>query len=212
VSKSYGARRVLRGVDLEVGPGVTVALVGENGSGKTTLLRLCAAMLDPDAGEIWLDGRRISADRRRAPGSIGAMLAPQQTWYQRLSGRHNLEFFATMMGMGPREARLAAGQELLDAGLANDAELPVAAYSSGMRARLALARARLGEPSLIVLDEPSSGLDETSLQSLVDQLGSAHGRSGVLVATHDRELAAKVADSILLLSDGRLSSAERAAA
>src|SRR5258708_26732551 len=118
VSKSYGARQVLRGVDLDVGPGVAVAVVGENGSSKTTLLRLCAAMLDPDAGGIWLDGHRISADLRRAPGSIGAMLSPQQTWYHRLSGRHNLEFFATMMGMGPREARFAAGRELLDASLA----------------------------------------------------------------------------------------------
>jgi ABC-2 type transport system ATP-binding protein len=204
VSKAFGSRAVLDDVQLEVGRGEIVALRGPNGAGKTTLLRVCAGMLTPDAGSVWLGGRRAWPDRQAGTPAIGVVLDTFHTWHLRLSGRHNLQYFGVVAGLGRRHARAAADSGIAEAGLLGVAELPVAAYSAGMRARLALVRARLRRPAVLLLDEPSAGLDAASIEAMADQLRSGCVGTSVLMSTHDGLLPSVLGARVVELERGRV--------
>jgi ABC-type multidrug transport system ATPase subunit len=172
-------RRQIGPFDLVVGAGEVVGLVGVNGSGKTSCLRLALGLDPASAGSTHVYGAPVSP--WRPPVGVGLVLEADGC-YPWLSGRDNLRVFAAARGCPPGEveARLA------EAGLAPAADRPVRSYSRGMRQRLAIARARLGDPPLLVLDEPTVALDESATTWLVEVLG-AHvaGGGSVLVASHD---------------------------
>ena len=142
-------------------------------------------------------------DRRRAAAATGVVTATEHTWYPRLSGLQNLEFFAGLAGMRRRSARSAAARALEDAALGPHADKPVGAYLRGMRGRLAIARAWLGDPSVLLLDEPTAGLDAGSAAAFHAQIGRWR-RGAVLLATHSAPEAARLADRALVLDGGRL--------
>jgi ABC-type multidrug transport system ATPase subunit len=202
-TKRFGAVLALDSVDLAVEPGETVVLTGPNGSGKTTLLQLVAGTLEPDAGEVRVAGRDAVRERRGARAHTGAVLGGPGGWYPRLTGRANLEFFAALEELG-EEAPAAVDGALAAVNLREAADRRVGGYSTGMRARLALARARLARPDVLLLDEPTASLDARSVREFREFL-RADGRSrAVLLATHDEEEAALLGNRVVALEAGRL--------
>jgi len=185
VRKSYGARRVLAGISLEARGGEVVAVVGPNGSGKSTLVRIVAGLLRPSRGEVALTvagGAASDAAARRA--RVG-YASPDLALYPELTGRENLEFFATVAGK--RLSTEEAERRLAAVGLAGRGNDPVSEYSSGMRQRLRLAFARGGgEAPLLLLDEPSLALDERGVALVGALVDEQRARGGLtLLATND---------------------------
>ncbi len=208
ISKAYGSLVALDGVDLEVRPGAVVALLGANGAGKSTLIRCFATSIVPDSGHIEVDGVDIVADPGRARSKVGLVLADERSFFWRLSGRRNREFFAALHGLRRAEAAQRASEALEAVNLAEVADRRVDRYSSGMRNRLAIARALLGKPSALLLDEPTRSLDPASslgVRDLVCTLASER-RVAVLVASHDLHEASAIATEVVILVRGRIAS------
>ena len=163
IRKRYGLRPVLRGLNLRVGPGEIVAILGANGAGKSTLLRVLATLLRPEAGTLAIDGIDALARGGDARARIGVVLHHTMV-YPELSGRENLRFHAELRGLNDSAARITAALERVD--LTRRADDLARAYSRGMAQRLSLARALLHEPVLLILDEPFTGLDQASAARL----------------------------------------------
>lgn len=202
-TKRFGPLVALDSIDLTVALGETVVLVGPNGSGKTTLLQLVAGTLEPDAGSVLVSGHDVVRERRAARAHTGAVLGGPGGWYPRLTGRANLEFFATLEGLGG-DAPAAVDAALHAVGLAEAADRSVGGYSTGMRARLALGRARLARPAVLVLDEPTAALDARSVREFREFLRTDDRSPAVLLATHDPEEAVLLGDRVVALRDGRV--------
>jgi len=204
LSKRYGTRQAVDGLDLEVAQGECLALLGPNGAGKSTLLRLLCSLARPSSGQVWLFGRRLergaaSSSLCGALGYVGhALLA-----YRPLSARQNLEFFGRLYGLD-RVATRVEGM-LARFGLAGREDEPLSSLSRGLQQRVSLARAFLHEPRLLLLDEPFNSLDSTGAAVLESALGEARqaGRT-VILATHDLERAAALAGRLAVLRRGRL--------
>lgn len=204
--KRYGKVVALDGVDLELLPGEIVALLGPNGAGKSTLLRIFGSTILPDAGRATVAGHDVFKEWAAVRRSTSLMLGEERSWYWRLTGRHNLEFFAALDGLRRKAARARSAQLLEQVGLQDSADRRVYGYSSGMRARLSLARAFIGDPAVLLLDEPTQNLDALAaitLRETVRRLADEHG-TGVLFATHDLHEASAAATRVLGLTAGRI--------
>jgi len=183
VHRSFGHVRALRGIDFRLDEGDSLAIFGPNGAGKTTLLRVLAGLLRPQQGEVLLDGAppgRTDAAHRRRVG----LIAHYSLLYDGLTAAENLSFYASLYGIADRRA--AVGRALEGVGLAGRADDLVGTFSRGMVQRMAIARALLHEPRVVLLDEPFSGLDQRAaagLRSLLMRL-RAERRTMVLV-THN---------------------------
>jgi ABC-2 type transport system ATP-binding protein len=202
--KSFGKREVCRGIDMEVARGELVALMGRNGAGKSTLLRILAGAVIPDSGKVTVAGHDVLAHRTDAAAVTGVAIGDEHSWYLRLSGRENLEFFAALRGLGAGDRRAAAARAVEEAGLEGAADLAVGKYSSGMRARLALARARLRRSAVLLLDEPSSALDQGWRHEFHESLSRDPDPPAVILVTHDAREAAEVASRAVILAEGQV--------
>jgi heme ABC exporter ATP-binding subunit CcmA len=201
LSKAFGGRTVLDAVDLEVARGQSVALVGANGAGKTTLLACLASVLRPDGGTVHWFGYPAGRDatlRRR----IG-MVAHESGLYSHLTARENLAFAARMSGADNPSRR--ADQWLDRTGLARHADALPTRLSRGMRQRLAVSRALIHDPPLMLLDEPFSSLDAAGSQWLLSLLTDLRdqGRT-ICFVTHEEERVRSLADRVLELRDGKV--------
>ncbi len=195
--RRYGERAALRDVSLELETGRTLVVFGPNGAGKTTLLRMLATLLRPHAGEVRVLGRELPADGYAVRGRIG-FLGHEPLLYRELSGRENLRFHARLHG-----APAARVEEVLDAvGMTARADDPIAELSRGMVQRLAIARAVLHEPELLLLDEPTANLDPAAAAAVQPLIGRASGRTRI-VTSHDPAGGLKGADLALGLKAGR---------
>lgn len=195
LTKRYGDVQALRGIDLAVEAGEIVALLGPNGAGKSTLLRTVATLISPDGGSVRVDGRDATTDALGVRAAIGLVLGEERSLFWRLSGRQNLEFFGALQGLGRDEARRRSSELLERFGLAAVADQRCGEYSTGMRARLGVARALIAAPPVLLLDEPARSLDPLAaadLRELLARLGG-EGRTAILYATHDLHDAAEVA-------------------
>ncbi|HVV84217.1 MAG TPA: ABC transporter ATP-binding protein [Kofleriaceae bacterium] len=212
LGKRYGQHRALASVDLTLAAGEVCALLGPNGAGKSTLIGILSTLARPTAGQVVYHGdggERAVDDRLRA--EIG-LLAHASLCYGELSAIENLVFFAGLYGLPDAEAR---ARTLLDeVGLEPRARTqPARTYSRGMLQRVALARALLARPSLLLLDEPFTGLDRDGAQALGQRLGRAKAEGTiVLVVTHDLEAIADVTDHAVVLRSGKIAGRERASA
>lgn len=206
VSRNFGRRRALVRVSLTCQAGEIIGLLGPNGAGKSTLLSILATLLTPSSGEVRYGGRTAAEAGGALRGCIG-LLAHDLHLYPELSARENLTFFGRLYDVPDVDRRVDAALER--AGLTSRADDGVSGFSRGMRQRLALERALLHEPRLLLLDEPFTGLDDASTSTLVARLRELRGRGGILVlTTHDLDVADGLIDRMAVLRDGRLASAE----
>jgi heme exporter protein A len=187
LGRRFGDKRVLRGVDLDVGDGAFALVTGPNGSGKTTLLRLVAGLALPSEGELQVD---VTRDR------IG-LLAHDPLVYRELTALENLELYGRLYHVPERRERI--GMLLERFGLWDARHERVAAYSRGMTQRLALCRVLLHEPQLLILDEPYTALDAQGAELLDAQLAELRGERTFLVSTHDPQRVRALATSELSL-------------
>jgi heme exporter protein A len=199
LAKRFGPIVALAGVDLAVPAGAVLAVLGPNGAGKTTLLRILAGLARPSAGTVRYRG---GADHRRARRLVG-YIGHATFLYPALTARENLRFAARLHGVADADARIARLLAELD--LEAFAERPAGAFSRGLAQRLAIARALVHDPGLVLLDEPFTGLDPVSADRLAVRIGALRegGRAGVLV-THDLARAAELADRAVVVVDGRV--------
>ena len=201
VSRNFGRRRALSNVSFSVEAGQLVALLGANGSGKSTLLSIAATLMPATSGEV-RDGaataRAAGAALRRNIGLLGHDLY----LYPELTAAENLRFFADLYGLDAPERRVI--EALQAASLADRAGDPVSAYSRGMRQRLALERAVLHDPRLVLLDEPFTGLDDPSSAALRARLSDVRRRGAIVIlTTHELEAIDTVVDAAFVLVRGR---------
>ncbi len=173
LGKSFGEKRVLRGVDLELANGGFAVVTGPNGSGKTTLLRICAGLALPSDGELHVDAERAQV----------GYLGHEPLVYRELTALENLELYGRLYRVPERRERI--GMVLERFGLWDVRHERVASYSRGMTQRLALCRVLLHDPALLVLDEPYTALDAQGVELLDTQLGELRGERTFLVSTHE---------------------------
>lgn len=204
LARDYGSGRGLHGLDLEIQPGEIVGLLGPNGSGKSTALAALAGLLPADAGEIWIDGKACRPDERDYRASLGVVFQ-QASLDVSLTARENLRLSLRMQGFDRRFAAARAAELLESEELLDRADQRLSEFSGGMRRRVDLLRAVAHEPRLLLMDEPSAGLDERSFRKLwtsIDRRRRTQGVS-VLVATHRPDEAARC-DRLVVLASGRV--------
>jgi len=202
--KRYGAIQAVGGVSFSASPGETLGLLGPNGAGKTTTVSMIAGILKPDSGEVRLEGRVINGDTDPVKNRIG--LVPQElALFEQMSARLNLETFGGLYGLSGLGLRRAVDAQLDLVGLADRAKDPVATFSGGMKRRLNLAAALLHEPRLLILDEPTVGVDPQSRNALFDNLETLKKAGLTLIYTsHYMEEVERLCDRIVIMDHGRV--------
>jgi ABC-2 type transport system ATP-binding protein len=202
-AKDGSTRVAVDGLDLEVNHGELVAMLGPNGAGKTTSARMLTGLLLPTSGTARIHGFDVVRQRRAAAAACGWSLGGDLGLYPRLTAQENLTFVGLMYGGRGRSLQERATRLLEEVGLADRADDQVSTFSRGMKQRLHLARALIHEPPVLVLDEPSAGLDPQSaaaMRTLVRGMADA-GRC-VLLTTHDMREAEEISDRVVLMRDG----------
>lgn len=197
LTRKFGDLVAVEDLSFEVRRGEIVALLGPNGAGKTTTVRMLACLIAPTSGRAWVGGHEL----REAPDEIRAIvgiLTETPGLYRRLSAWQNLRFFAELYGVRDADARIEKYLTLF--GLWERRREPVATFSKGMRQKLALARALLHEPRVLLLDEPTAGLDPESARAVREFIAELRGAGrAVLLCTHNLPEAERLCDRIVLL-------------
>jgi ABC-2 type transport system ATP-binding protein len=201
LTKRYGDRVAVDGVELRVPRGSAFGYLGPNGAGKTTLIRMLLGLTGATAGEMRLLGRRVPEDRAAALRRIGAIVE-EPRFHRHLTGRQNLAIVAAARGA---EAHGRIDGALARVGLADRADEAVGRYSLGMRQRLGVARSLLADPELLMLDEPSNGLDPAGIHEFRDMIRSfvGEGRT-VLLSSHLLSEVERICDEVAIVDRGRV--------
>ena len=192
-------------ISLSVEPGTIHALLGPNGAGKTTTVRMCATLLAPTEGEIWVDGIDAVRDPESARRRLGLMLGGELGFYPRATARDNLLFFADLQGLPGSRRHHAVDEAFARVDLSESATRKAGEFSRGMLQRLHMARALLGNPALLLLDEPTMGLDPDialQMRDLINDLAS-EGTS-ILLTSHSMPEVEELADTISVIGAGRI--------
>jgi heme exporter protein A len=201
VSRAFGRRRALHKVSFSAARSEIVGVLGPNGAGKSTLLGVLSTLLRPTSGSVAY-GDAVNTDAGALRARIG-ILGHDLFLYPELSARENLLFFAGLYGVADARRRTEAA--LITAGLDARSDDPVSTFSRGMRQRLALERALVHDPRLVLLDEPFTGLDDASASAFVERLRGLREQGRIVVlATHDLDLADGLLDHAVFLRDGRV--------
>jgi heme exporter protein A len=197
LTRRFGERAALREVSVEVPAGATLAVLGRNGAGKSTLLRILATLLRPHAGEVKVLGEPLPRRAHAVRPRVG-LLGHEPLLYRDLSGRENLRYHARLHRVAP-----ARVEELLQTvGMGARADDPVRTLSRGLVQRVAVCRAVLHEPEVLLLDEPRANLDPAAVELIEPLVGGGNGHTRVLTS-HDPRAALRDADLVLGLSDGK---------
>jgi ABC-2 type transport system ATP-binding protein len=197
----------LKNISFAMNPAEILGVVGPNGAGKTTLLRILADLLEPDEGSVLLCGHRLGKARHRLRSNIGYVSSDERSFFWRLTGRRNLEFFCALYGLSRSEAHQRIAP-LLDAFLLRDkADQMFRDYSSGIRKKFSLIRAVAHQPRLLLLDEVTNSLDPPSAQTVKSfvrtYVSDRQGRAAVW-STHRLEEIAEVCDKVLMIDRGTI--------
>jgi ABC-2 type transport system ATP-binding protein len=202
--RSYGKLTAVDGVGFHIDPGETYGLLGPNGAGKTTTISMIAGLLERDAGEVTVAGEPMTTRSVRAKSALGYV--PQDlAIYPDLSGRENLMFFARLYGMSTTEAKRRSDEVLASTGLTDRAGDQTKQYSGGMKRRLNIGIGLLSRPRLLILDEPTVGVDPQSRNAILESVEGLSGAGmAVLYTTHYMEEAERLCDRIGIIDHGKL--------
>ena len=202
VSKQFGVYQALNGVCLRVEPGDSILLYGPNGAGKTTLLRVLSTLARPSEGTVLFDGADVLSNPAAAKAAIG-FVSHTTFLYGELTARENLEFAGKLFGLTHLAHRVAGVLEVFHLG--ERARTPVRELSRGYQQRVSLARAFLHDPQFLLLDEPFTGLDAASTESLKDLMRSLQDQGKALIfSTHDFEQGKAIAKRLVALEAGKV--------
>ncbi|MEM1632095.1 MAG: ABC transporter ATP-binding protein [Thermofilum sp.] len=196
----------LKGVTFDAWKAEVLGILGPNGAGKSTLVKILATVLLPDSGTARILGHDIVEERREVRRLIGVMLSVERGFFLKLTGRENLKYFGMLYGLSGSALEKRVQEVLREVGLLKNADKPFEEYSLGMKARLGIARALLNDPEVLILDEPTLGLDPVSarrVRALIRSLAKEGGKT-VLITTHNMFEAEIVCDRVAILSDGRI--------
>ena len=204
LSKSFGAVRAVDSVSFEVRPGEIYGLLGPNGAGKTTSISIISGLLKPDAGEVTVAGASFWSNPQKAKSIMGVV--PQElAIYEELSGRENLEFWGRMAGLSSGDAKVRAGELLEALTLTDRAKDAVKNYSGGMKRRINLGCALLHRPKLLLLDEPTVGIDPQARLNILEFIRNLRATgTAILYTTHYLEEAEALCQRIGIIDHGRL--------
>jgi ABC-2 type transport system ATP-binding protein len=204
LTKYYSAIPAVRNVSFQLDSGGVVGLLGPNGSGKSTTVSILAGLLEPSGGTVFFDGQDVQNDLLGYKAQIG-YVPEEAVLYTYLTGPEYLSLIGNLRGLPPERLRARIDGFLTLFNLQDDANAPLSAYSKGMRQKILISAALLHDPTIIILDEPNSGLDVTTtlvLRSLVQAL-SAEGRM-VIYSSHILEIVERVATDVIILNEGRV--------
>ena len=204
LSKSFGAIHAVDSVSFEVRPGEIYGLLGPNGAGKTTTISMISGLLKPDAGEVFVAGASFWSDPQKAKSIMGVV--PQElAIYEELSGRENLEFWGRMAGLSSRDAKTRATELLEALTLTDRAKDAVKNYSGGMKRRINLGCALLHRPKLLLLDEPTVGIDPQARLNILEFIRDLRATgTAILYTTHYLEEAESLCQRIGIIDHGQL--------
>jgi ABC-2 type transport system ATP-binding protein len=202
LTKYYGTTRAVDDVSFTVGRGEVAALLGPNGSGKSTLMRMLTGYFSPTAGRVRIDGVDVAGQPALARRRVG-YLPEQVALYPELTVRRYLAFVAEVKGLGARARRAAVGDAIERCGLGDVADRLTGKLSKGYRQRVGLAQALIGDPEVLVLDEPTVGLDPVQTVDMRSVLRALAGRT-ILLSTHILSEASALCSRVVILADGRL--------
>ena len=205
LTKSFGEHYALIELDATFKGGEVCALLGPNGAGKSTLMNLLSTLMTPSEGELWIDGRALSeVGARILRGRVG-FVGHHTMVYGALTASENLMFFAQLYGLShPEGLDQLVAERLEEVGLSEAARRPASGFSRGMAQRLSLARALLPEPSVLLLDEPFTGLDQAGIAQAEALILKHRARGAVIIASsHDLGVMERISDVALVLKRGR---------
>lgn len=199
LGRSFGRRQVLSDVELEVHSGELLALIGPNGGGKSTLLLLMAGLISPTSGALLVDGRPAEDVALETTGTVGLITA-RPGFYPLLTGAENLAFFGGLYGLSAAEVAAKSRPLTDELGITDSLDIRVGGYSSGMQQKLALVRALLMSPKVLLLDEPTANLDPVSADTLYRTArGRANQGMAVVVVSHDLHAVEQVCDRVAVV-------------
>ncbi|MDX2220042.1 MAG: ABC transporter ATP-binding protein [Burkholderiales bacterium] len=204
LKKTYGSRTVVDGVSMTVAAGRIVGLLGPNGAGKTTTVSMICGLTPADAGEVALNGQRIGGDASPVKCRLG--LVPQDlALHEELSARHNLALFGSLYGVNGAALKSRSEEVLALVGLADRADDRPATFSGGMKRRLNIACSLMHDPDVLILDEPTVGVDPQSRNAIFANLETLRDRGkGLIYTTHYMEEVERLADEIVILDHGKV--------
>jgi ABC-2 type transport system ATP-binding protein len=204
LTKSYGKLMAVSGVGFRADSGETIGLLGPNGAGKTTTVSIIAGLLSADSGEVLIEGKQVKSDTDPVKLKIG--LVPQDmALYDKLSARDNLSFFAALYSLAGARAKPTIAEALNLVGLSDRAGDKVGTFSGGMKRRLNLAAALLHDPQILLLDEPTVGVDPQSRNAIFENLETLKKRGKTLIyTTHYMEEAERLCDRIVIIDHGKV--------
>lgn len=200
LTKKYGAQTAVDRIELRFDRGI-YALLGPNGAGKTTFLNMLMGAISPDGGEMLFDGASLAKDRRAFNARVG-YLPQAPLFYKEFSGREFLDYVCVLKTVPKRERGEAIERALREVNLSGAAEKRIGAYSGGMRQRLGIAQALLGDPEILVFDEPTAGLDPIERIRFRNTISRMSAEKTVLIATHIVPDVESIAQTVILMKDG----------
>jgi ABC-2 type transport system ATP-binding protein len=204
LTKQFDGFTAVDGVTLSVSPGEILALLGPNGAGKTTTVRMLAAILRPSAGQALVAGHSVTKQPREVRRQVG-LLTEHPGLYLRMRGGQYLDFFGRLMGLQAEERQRRARDLLSRFEMSESWDRRIGTYSKGMRQKIALARAMLHDPPVLLLDEPTSAMDPHSARLVRDTvLGLRHHQRAIILCTHNLAEAEALADRIAIIRRGRI--------
>ncbi len=201
----------LSNVNLSIKNGERVAFLGPNGAGKTTLFKLIGGLLLPTQGEIIVNGENTTINNISARRSVGIVMNEERSFYWRLTGKQNLEFFGRLQNLFGIKLKNKVNELIELVGLQENGEKPVSNYSTGMKQRLAIARGLLTDPEILILDEPTKALDPLSTEdymSLILNQIHASTKNCLLIVTHRLEIVPRLCNRVCIICNGKITADE----
>ena len=203
LSKSFGKIKALNDLNLEIGRGELMGIIGPNGAGKTTAIRIICCILRPDSGDILVDGHSILKDQIKIKSMIG-YLPEEPNLYERFKARDLLRYFAELYGV-PRQEIDGRVDDLLElVEMSSRAEDQINTFSKGLRQRIGIARALIHDPQILILDEPTMGLDPATSHNIREFIRKLKGEKTIILCTHYMDEADFLCDRVALLSQGNI--------